>query len=320
MEKTYNIKAVSNLTGIGIHTIRAWERRYSAIIPQRSETNRRKYSDAEVKKLKLLSRAVKNGFSIGNIANLTIEKIEELVGKTEEVSLINDMNIGKNSSNNPNKFDKLIEESIALIKNFDREGMERILSRSLIDNSKQTTILNFVIPLLEKVGELWARGVLRIMHEHFISSLLRTFLGNYLDRNSDSPNAPKLITTTLPGFQHELGALIASILSLDAGWNSIFLGSNLPPEEISASANQLNAQAILISLIYPSDENSVRTNIKNLRKFMGNDFPIIVTGHSANAYKNIIDETYSLHLEKLDALQNLLQSIREKNTSTNTVK
>jgi len=164
---------------------------------------------------------------------------------------------------------------------------------------------------LEKVGELWAGGELRIMHEHFISSLLRTTLGTFLERNSNSPNAPKLLTTTLPGFQHELGALIASILSLDAGWNSIFLGANLPSEEISASANQLKAHAILISLVYPNDEISVRTNIKNLRKYMGKDFPILVTGRSANAYKNIIEETNSLYLEKLDELQNLLRSIRE---------
>jgi|GEM_PF-558686 len=311
MEKTFNIKAVSKLTGIGIHTIRAWERRYSAISPKRSETNRRKYSEEEVNKLKLLARATKNGFNIGNIANLSIEKIEELIGKDVDTLEPNDVNVNKNSSNAENKFDLLMDESITKIKNFDTEGMEKILSRSLIDNSKQTTILNFIIPLLEKVGELWAGGELRIMHEHFISSLLRTTLGTFLERNSNSPNAPKLLTTTLPGFQHELGALIASILSLDAGWNSIFLGANLPSEEISASANQLKAHAILISLVYPNDEISVRTNIKNLRKYMGKDFPILVTGRSANAYKNIIEETNSLYLEKLDELQNLLRSIRE---------
>lgn len=312
MEKSFNIKAVSKLTGIGIHTIRAWERRYSAITPKRSETNRRKYSEAEVNKLKLLARATKNGFNIGNIANLSIEKIEQLIGKTEETFEPNEMNVDKNSSNTENKFDQLIKESIIIIKNFDREAMERILSQSLINNSKQATILNFIIPLLEKVGELWANGELRIMHEHFISSLLRTFLGGYLDGNSDSPNAPKLITSTFPGFQHDLGALIACILSLDSGWNSVFLGANLPSEEICAAVLQLDAQAVLISLIYPNDDGTVRTNLKNIRKFLGPKFPIIITGRSASYYSDFIKETDAIHLDKLEGLTNLLQMIRTK--------
>lgn len=313
MEKTFNIKAVSKLTGIGIHTIRAWERRYSAITPKRSETNRRKYSEEEVNKLILLARATKNGFNIGNIANLSTDKIEELIGKTEETFEPNVMNVEKNSSNVENKFDQLIEESIAVIKNFDREAMERILSQSLINNSKQTTILDFIIPLLEKVGDLWAVGELRIMHEHFISSLLRTFLGSYLDGNSISPNAPKLITSTFPGFQHDLGALIASVLSLDSGWNSIFLGANLPSEEICAAVLHLNAQAVLISLIYPNDNGMVRTNLKNIRKFLGPKFPIIITGHSASYYSDFIKETDAIHLDTLSGLTNLLQMIRTKN-------
>lgn len=315
MEKEFNIKAVSKLTGIGIHTIRAWERRYSAITPKRSATNRRKYSEEEVNKLKLLAKATKNGFNIGNIAHLGIEKIEELLTKTEETLESNFTNVEKNSLPVESQFDLLIEESITIIKNFDREAMERILSQSLINNSKQTTILNFIIPLLEKVGELWAAGELRIMHEHFISSLLRTFLGSYLDGNSDSPNAPILVTGTFPGFQHDLGALIASILSLDSGWNSIFLGANLPSEEISAAVLQLNAQAVLISLIYPNDDAMVRTNLKNIRKFLGPKFPIIITGNSASYYSDFIKETDAIHLNKLEGLTNLLQEIRIKNIS-----
>lgn len=315
MEKEFNIKAVSKMTGIGIHTIRAWERRYSAITPKRSETNRRKYSEEEVNKLMLLAKATKNGFNIGNIANLSIEKIEDILGKTEGTFDTPRVNTQKNIFTSESKFDRLIEESITVIKSFDRDAMEKILSQSLINNSKQTTILNFIIPLLEKVGELWASGELRIMHEHFTSSLLRTFLGSYLEGNSDSPSAPKLITGTFPGFQHDLGALIASILSLDSGWNSIFLGANLPSEEISAAALQLHAQAVLISLIYPNDDVMVRTNLKNMRKFLGRNFPIIITGHSAPYYSDFIKETGAIHLDKLEGLTNLLHEIREKNIS-----
>ena len=41
---TYPIKVVSHLTGLSIHVIRAWEKRYNVVVPKRTDTNRRLYS------------------------------------------------------------------------------------------------------------------------------------------------------------------------------------------------------------------------------------------------------------------------------------
>ena len=49
-KNSYPIKVVSNLTGLSIHVIRAWEKRYNVVVPQRSETNRRIYFNKENKK------------------------------------------------------------------------------------------------------------------------------------------------------------------------------------------------------------------------------------------------------------------------------
>ena len=40
----YKIGAVSKITGIGTETLRAWERRYEAVVPGRSESGDRVYS------------------------------------------------------------------------------------------------------------------------------------------------------------------------------------------------------------------------------------------------------------------------------------
>ena len=65
----YPIKAVANLTGLSIYVIRAWEKRYNTVVPERTETNRRLYSQEDVQKLKLLHLASENGHSIGTIAH-----------------------------------------------------------------------------------------------------------------------------------------------------------------------------------------------------------------------------------------------------------
>ena len=52
--RLYGIGAVSRLTGLTDHTIRVWERRYSAVVTARAPNGRRQYTEADVQKLCLL--------------------------------------------------------------------------------------------------------------------------------------------------------------------------------------------------------------------------------------------------------------------------
>jgi len=49
MGSTYSIKDLEHLTGIKAHTLRIWEQRYNIVIPQRTETNIRFYTDDDLK-------------------------------------------------------------------------------------------------------------------------------------------------------------------------------------------------------------------------------------------------------------------------------
>ena len=73
------IQVVGRRTGISSDVIRAWERRYGAVISQRTETNRRLYTDDDIEKLTLLKRATSAGRRIGDIARLSYDDLFELV-------------------------------------------------------------------------------------------------------------------------------------------------------------------------------------------------------------------------------------------------
>lgn len=73
----YSIGAVARLTGISTHTLRIWERRYSTVVADRTDTGRRVYNREHVEKLSLLKLLVDQGFSIGQIAGLTLEELRE---------------------------------------------------------------------------------------------------------------------------------------------------------------------------------------------------------------------------------------------------
>ncbi|MEM7610762.1 MAG: MerR family transcriptional regulator [Pseudomonadota bacterium] len=88
----YSIGAVARLTGISTHTLRIWERRYSAIVADRTDSGRRIYSKEDIEKLALLKSLSDNGSSIGQIANLSTEELkarrDQLIEQSSSLQLV----------------------------------------------------------------------------------------------------------------------------------------------------------------------------------------------------------------------------------------
>lgn len=78
-QNEFEIGAVSKITGLSQHRLRIWERRYNVVSPRRNKSNRRYYSGQDVRKLLLIKSLLEGGNSIGSVANLTIEKLEEKI-------------------------------------------------------------------------------------------------------------------------------------------------------------------------------------------------------------------------------------------------
>src|ERR1700674_5544268 len=76
---SYPIQVVVRETGLSAHVLRVWEKRYGAVVPQRTATHRRVYSDADLHRLKLLRQATLLGHPIGSVASLSDQSLETLV-------------------------------------------------------------------------------------------------------------------------------------------------------------------------------------------------------------------------------------------------
>jgi DNA-binding transcriptional MerR regulator len=78
----HTIGVVSRQTGIHPETLRVWEKRYQLVVPTRTDTGRRVYSDADLYRLSLVKQLVDQGYPPSGLANLTVEKLKErLAGK-----------------------------------------------------------------------------------------------------------------------------------------------------------------------------------------------------------------------------------------------
>jgi DNA-binding transcriptional MerR regulator/methylmalonyl-CoA mutase cobalamin-binding subunit len=305
----YPIKVVSQMTGLSVHVIRAWEKRYSVVEPDRTDTNRRLYSEEDIEKLKLLNDALHLGHHIGGIANLSLLELKKLIPK-ESNNLLEIKN-GFAPVNSEILVEEILSDSMRAIRNYDSKKLESILLNASAKLTQPILIEELIIPLVYKVGDLWHSGEIRVANEHLASSVIRGFLYNLLDSYSLNDSAPIMVTATPRGQEHELGALIAGVVAASSGWRVIYLGSNLPSEEIGAVVSHLNAKVVALSIVYPNDDLHLKHELKKFKHLLPDGVSIIVGGRAANGYLDVLDEISAIVVKDSRQLRLELEAIRE---------
>ena len=309
-EKIHPIRYVAKQTGLSTHVIRAWEKRYGAVKPARTDTNRRLYSDFDVRRLQLLHQAVNAKHSIGLIAVFDIDKLQRLIADALVPVAFPKGNGHKNNGHVPIARE-LLNDSLTAVKRLDARELEETLDRALVSLTRTQLLEDLIVPLSHQIGEWWRDGELKIVNEHMSSTILRSFLGEILRSAEVAPESPKLLAATPSGQQHELGALTAALVATDAGWQATYVGPNLPAEEIALAAKTLQVKAIALSIVYQCDAKVIQRELERLQRFTANRIPLIIGGRAvATLYhhiKSVVDccpaniPAFRAELEKISA-------------------
>ncbi len=294
-------------TGLKPDLIRAWERRYGAVEPGRSATRRRFYSDAEIDRLGLLSRVVRAGHSISQVAQLANAELEELIARDAPQ---------QPPSKPTTRTGSYLASCLAAVQRLDPGDLEAGLRRASVELSTFELLEKLMAPLLENIGEQWRQGVLRPFHEHMASAVIRAFLSSLNTGGGGggagaSPLAPVLIAATPARQRHEIGAMLAAAAAAAEGWRVLYLGADLPPEEIAAAAVHQGAKVVALSLVHPPDDALLREELRRLRRLLGPDAELVVGGQASIAYGDVLREIGALRLDDLARFRHRLREIRE---------
>ena len=305
-KRLHTIKSVSEITGLSVFVIRAWENRYKAIEPERTETNRRLYSEEDINKLLLLSKAISAGYSIGNIANLSIDELNEITSQENRSGVTGQ---GREEiSHTPHP--EFMDQCLAALQDMDAAKFDSLLLKASVEMSHQALLDKLIVPLIHTVGEMWKNGTLRIASEHMFSSSIKIFLANLVRSYRIPENSPKIIVGTPTGQQHELGALLAACIAASSGWNVVYLGPDLPVEEIASAASKLKVKAVILSLVYPEDDVQLMENLKRLRIMMPK-IPLLIGGRAATSYYPVLESINAKVGHSLAEFRNKLDEIRK---------
>lgn len=279
--KLYPIGYAARATGLSPHVIRAWERRYRAVAPERTEKNRRLYSLKDIEHLLLLKEARSRGQRIATASVLEETRLKQLqpsagarADRRDDAVLLP---LG------PAAEKALLDACFAAVHRLDPAALRAALDSAAVALSRPALLCRLVGPLMEGIGSAWAHGDLRIAHEHLATAVVRDFLHGQLVRTPRPEAAPRLVVGTPAGQSCEIGALAAALTATDWGWRADYFGAGLPAEEIAAAAALTRAAAVALSITCTTGGQAVGGEIGRLRSLIGRRTRLFVGGRAAAA-------------------------------------
>jgi MerR family transcriptional regulator, light-induced transcriptional regulator len=262
LERTLSLGAVVRLTGLSEHTLRAWERRHRAVVPLRTPRGTRRYREADVRRLRLLRDAVEAGHRIGDLASLPDEELVSLSPRA----------LQEEPSHGP-----ALETTLRALADLDVEAAHREVAGQLAALGPRRFVDEFATPLLHAVGDAWERDALCIASEHLASAMVRSALDASLRALPEPARGPRVVFATLPGERHELGLLVAALVARSAGARPVYLGIDLPIDEIALAVARSGAHVVALSCVQIEPSHALR-EIASLREGLPSDVDVWIGG------------------------------------------
>ena len=300
----FNIQLASQLSGVASATIRAWEKRYNAVVPDRAENKHRLYSETDIEKLALLFRLTEMGQSIGKIAHLELEELksiyESLTHKTYDQKLIASPTLSKD------EIQSILNSFYLALAAYKIDIIAHELNKAKEILSPRALCLEIIVPLFQEIGTRVFQGKLTIAQEHTISALFRFYMGQMIGQHykNNIQRDDLILITTPEGDLHEIGILCASLIFVHHGVKFIYLGTNLPAESLAEAANALNPKAILIGSIRSDlkDNFTLEDYLSQLKSNLTSQTELWIGGNSKNSLKKDLEKKNIQFFSSLELL------------------
>lgn len=294
LELTYPLRTAARLTGLSPGLLRAWERRHGVVQPMRTPGGTRRYRAADLERLRLVKAAVDAGHRIGQVAQLDLAELKRRSTAAEARPAGH------------------LDEILAAIEHLEGATAQRLLSLQLSALGAARFARDVALPLVHEIGERWSNGRMGVAAEHLATGILRSLMGSALQPTASSLMGPRIVFATPTGERHELGLLMAALTALGAGASPLYLGVELPVEDLLASVEGVEAAALALSLVTIPETQATRT-IAALRGGMAAEVRLWIGGSGARELELPAAVEYIESLEDLEQQVALLGLDHTKN-------
>ncbi len=229
------IGELARRVGVSPELLRAWERRYGLLQPERTAGGFRLYSDADEARVRAMQAHIDRGLSAAEAARRAIEEGTALDSKQPSEL--------PTPPASPHGEKEALAEAL---ENYDEAAGHATLDRLFAAFSLDTVIADVVIPFLHEVGDRWEQGELSVGQEHFASNVIRGRL-MALARGWDQGTGPRAVLACAPGEQHDLGLACHGLALRARGWRISYLGANTPVETLADTVRTVNPEVAIVA-------------------------------------------------------------------------
>ena len=286
----FTIKDLENLSGIKAHTIRIWEKRYTFLKPRRSETNIRYYDSDELKTILNFALLNKNGYKISAIVEMSPEAISEKIHSLNSFEA---------------KQERMINALVNAMVEMDGRLFEKVIDDFIKQHGIEESIKHLLFPFLQKIGILWMTDHVRVAQEHLVSNIIRQKLIKGIEDINIINTKENIVVLFLPdGEYHELGLLYVYYLLKVKGLNIIYLGADVPIEELEYVCKIKQPRYLYTHLTSLPSRFNFEKYLTSVTERIGNTV-LLISGNITHGYNKKLPNGVSF-LKSLDEVINHL--------------
>lgn len=254
------IRTISSLTGVKAMTLRAWERRYGLIKPQRTPKGHRLYTHDHVERIRRVLTLIDRGVPVGRVRELLDSEPAAPTGS-------------------PGPWAGYLDRMAAAVTRFDELELDRVHDEALSLHPIEHVTRQLYLPLLVRLGERWSDLAGGIAEEHFFAMYLRSKLGARLQHRMRYASGPRILAACAPGEQHEIGLLLFALEANGAGMRTVLLGADTPLPDVAVACRRSSCEAVVIASSVDPAADMLRESLRELVQAVR--VPVFVGGATA---------------------------------------
>ncbi len=240
MNGPYKIGTLARLTGFSPALLRAWEKRFGLISPERGDGRQRVYGNDDLAVLRRVRTLVDQGRPIGEIAAQGRDRL-----LTDPEGDMGDPARQSPARGSGALCTRIVGGALAL----DAHQLDIGLDEAFATLGAERTIADVIVPAEIQIGELWEAGRCSVASEHMASSRFLHRLGRLVESAQPAAeSAPRVMAACFPDEHHQLGLLVVAWHLARHGVRVEYLGPALPLEDAANACRSAGPRALLLSV------------------------------------------------------------------------
>ncbi|RKH71466.1 MerR family transcriptional regulator [Corallococcus interemptor] len=279
--KHYRIHIAAELSGVRVELIRAWERRYGVLAPERTPAGYRVYTDRDVALLKRLKALTDEGVSISEAAKL----LPQLRAEMDAAPLPVPQGAEEQTGSQPEAWRAAV---MAAAEAYDQPRVARVLDEVLAALPPLKAFEDVLVPVQREVGERWHAGTLTVAQEHLVTQVVRERLVSLL-HGAPRGGRRHAVLACFPEEEHEIGLLGAALRLRHSGVRVTLLGQRVPAEGLGEMVARAKPDVVGLSAVTNRGATVFEDVLTRIRDALPKGMSVWVGGPAAQSHAEVCE-------------------------------